>query len=258
MFQQVKALWQRRELLKYLVVSDLKLLYRNKALGFLWSILDPLCLMLVYTLLVVVIFRRGGPQFPVLVFSALLSWRWFIISLQSSITSVTSRAKLIQSVNFPKTILPLIKVITSLISFLIGLVVLVPLLFIFEANFTLNILWLPVLIFIQLLFVVGAAYFGASLGVYFRDLQNILQFLLRIWFYLSPGLYMVSDRIPEKYQGLYMLNPFAALFTSYKNILVLGLPPSTYMLIAAVVSVVILIVGFGLFTRQENQFAKVI
>jgi ABC-type polysaccharide/polyol phosphate export permease len=258
MFQQAKALWQRRELLKYLVVSDLKLLYRNKALGFLWSILDPLFLMLVYTLLVVVIFRRGGPQFPVLLFSALLAWRWFIIALQSSVTSVTSRAKLIQSVNFPKSILPLIKVTTGLVSYLIGLVILVPMLFIFEADFTFNILWLPVLIFIQLLFVIGAAYFGALLGVYFRDLQNILQFLLRIWFYLSPALYTVADRIPEKYQGIYMLNPFAALFTSYKNILVLGLPPSEYMLLAAAIAVVVLIAGFGLFTRQERQFAKVI
>ncbi|MFC1846375.1 ABC transporter permease, partial [Chloroflexota bacterium] len=243
MIRQLKAIWQKRDIVKYLVASELKTQYRNRVLGYLWTILDPLCLMGVYILLVTVIFQRGGPQFPVLLLSALLAWYWFIFSLTGSITSISGKARLIQSVYFPKGILPLQKVIVGLIRYLLGLTVLIPMLFVFEASITLNVLWLPVLLFIQLLFTVGLCFFFAALGVYFRDLQNIMRYLLRIWFFLSPALYMVSDRIPERFQGIYMLNPFAALFISYKNVLVLGLPPNIYILVASAMAVALFICG---------------
>ena len=101
----IRQLWQWHHLLWYLVKSDLKVAYKNKLLGFLWSILDPLMMMVVYVILVQYIFKRGGPQFPVLLFSALLAWRWFVYSLQQATTSLTSKAKLIQTVAFPKVVL---------------------------------------------------------------------------------------------------------------------------------------------------------
>jgi lipopolysaccharide transport system permease protein len=254
--EQIKGIWDRRDLIKYFVRADLKIIYKNKLIGFLWTILDPLMLMLVYILLVVIIFKRGGPQFPILLFSALLAWKWFTYSLEGSVTSVTNKASLIQSVYFPKAVLPLTRVIIGLINYLFGLIALIPLLFIFEAKLTLNLLWLPVLIFIQLIFTVGAALFCAALGIYFRDLENIMEFGLRIWFYLSPALYSVTGRIPGRFVSKYMLNPFAALFESYKNILVRGLPPSKYMLIAAGLAVFIFISGFILFRVKESDFAK--
>jgi ABC-type polysaccharide/polyol phosphate export permease len=192
MVEQLQALWSRRDLVKYFVRSDLKIIYRNKVLGLLWALLDPLMMMLVYILLVVVIFRRGSPQFPVLLFAALLAWHWFVNSLSSSVRAITGNAKLIQTVYFPKAVLPLSRVLVGLINFLLGLIVLVPLLLIFEAKFTFNLLWLPLLIFMQFLFTIGAALLCAALGVYARDLENILQFGLRIWFYLSPALYFIS------------------------------------------------------------------
>ena len=258
MIRQFKALWERRHILIYLVISELKRLYRNKVLGYLWSLLDPLCMMAVYVLLVVFIFQRGGPQFPVLLFSALLAWWWFVYSVSSSVTSIAGKAKLIQSVYFPKAILPLEKVLVGLVRYLLGLIVLAPLLLIFEANITINVLWLPVLILVQLLFTAGCSFFFAALGVYFSDLQNVVRFLLRAWFFLSPALYLATERIPQQYQAIYMLNPFAALFTSYKNILVFGLPPNEYMLVATVVAVVIFLGGFAFFTQREPAFAKAV
>lgn len=258
MIRQIKAIWNRRDIIKYLVISELKTQYRNRVLGYLWTILDPLLLMGVYILLVTVIFQRGGPQFPVLLFSALLAWYWFMFSLNGSITSITGKARLIQSLYFPKGILPLQKVIVGLIRYALGLTVLIPMLYIFEANLTINVLWLPVLLFVQLLFTIGCSFFFAALGVYFRDLQNIMRYLLRIWFFLSPALYMVSDRIPEQFQGIYMLNPFAALFISYKNILVLGLPPNIYIFVAFAMAVILFIGGLIFFDRKESDLAKAI
>ena len=253
---EIKAVWLRRDLIKYFVRADLKIIYKNKVIGFFWTILDPLMLMVVYIILVVIVFKRGGPQFPVLLFSALLSWKWFTYSLEGSVTSITRKASLIQSVYFPKAILPLSRVIIGLINYLFGLIALMPLLLLFEAKFTLNLLWLPILIFIQLIFTIGAALFSAALGVYFRDLENIMEFGLRIWFYLSPALYSVSGRIPQRFISKYMLNPFAALFESYKNILVRGLPPSEYVLVAAGLALFIFISGFILFRIKESDFAK--
>ncbi len=254
--EQIKAIWLERELVKYLVATDFKAIYKNKILGILWALLDPLMMMLVYILLVVIIFKRGGPQFPVLLFSALLAWKWFTYSLESSVNSITGRAKLIQAIYFPKVVLALSRVLIGLINFMFGLTVLLPLLFIFEAKFTLNLLWLPVLIIIQFVFTFGAALICAALGVYFRDLENILEFTLRMWFYLSPALYSIANRIPKKFIPLYMLNPFAALFESYKNVLVLGLSPSRYIIVVAFLGMVVFVIGVRIFVLKDSDFAK--
>jgi len=253
---QIKELWNHRELIKRLVLSDLKITYKNKMLGFLWTILDPLMMMGVYILLVRVIFKRGGPQFPILLFCALLAWKWFTSSLSDSVVAITGKAKLIQTVYFPKAVLPLSKVLGSFAEYLFSLSVLVPLLFIFKANVTFMVFWLPALLAVQLLFTIGASLLCSCLGVYFRDLQNILRYSLRFWFYLSPGLYSVKDRIPVRVQHIYMLNPFAALFRSYKNILVRGESPSNYMLIVVPISLAILILGFIVFDKKEAKFAR--
>jgi len=253
---QIKELWNYRELIKCLVGSDLKVTYKNKLLGFLWTILDPLMMMGVYILLVRVIFKRGGPQFPVLLFCALLAWKWFTSSLSDSVVAITGKEKLIQTVYFPKAVLPISKVLGGLAEYLFSLIALVPLLFIFRAKISLMIFWLPALLLVQLLFTIGASVLCACFGVYFRDLQNILRYSLRFWFYLSPGLYSVKDRIPVRFQHIYMLNPFAALFTSYKNILVRGEAPSNYMLIVVLIALTILITGFIVFDEKEAKFAR--
>jgi len=256
MLEQLRALWARRELVRCFARTDLKLTYQHKALGFLWSLLDPLMMMAVYTLLVVLIFKRGEPQFPILLFTSLLAWQWFTYSLSASVTSIAGKAKLIQTVSFPKAVLPLSRVLIGLIDFLLGLMVLVPLLLLFEAKFTLSWLWLPALILIQFLFTFGAALICAVLGVYFRDLQNILQFGLRMWFYLSPALYSIQGTVPPRFIPIYMLNPFAALFESYKNVLVRGMPPDGYLLLPAALGLIFCYGGLLLFKAKELDFAK--
>jgi ABC-type polysaccharide/polyol phosphate export permease len=253
---QLRALWHSRELIAALVSSDLKVAYKSKFFGFFWTILDPLMMMGVYILLVRVIFKRGGPQFPILLFCALLSWKWFTSSLSESVVAITARAKLIQAVFFPKVALPFSKVLAGLIEYLFSLSVLIPLLFIFKAEITFMVLWLPALVFVQLLFTVGISLLCSCLGVYFRDFQNIIRYFLRFWFYLSPALYSVYDRIPVRFRHIYMLNPFASLFVSYKNTLVRGKPPTAYIVVLVIAALAVLIVGLLIFDRKEKQFAR--
>lgn len=251
------SLWERRALLWYLVGVDLKLTYRNKVLGYLWSLLDPLMLMAVYVILVQVIFRRGEPQYPVLLFSALLAWRCFLRSTQEGATCITNKARLLQTVAFPKIILPTQVVLSNAVQYVFGLGALIPMLILMKAKITLHVVWIIPVFGVQLAFTYGICLIVAVVGVYFRDLQNILQFGLRMWWYLSPGLFSVADRIPERLQGLYMiLNPFASLFETYKNILVRGKPPSEYLVVATVIALAVMLLGLWLFARKEHDLAK--
>jgi len=251
-------LWKFRELIGFLTVSELKVQYKNKILGFLWTILDPLIMMGIYIIIVSVIFKRGGPQFPVLLFSALLAWKWFTTSLGDSVVSVSGKARLLQSVYFPKIVLPLSKVVVATIEYFLSLIVLFPLLILFKTDTGMTILWLPVLITVQLVLTIGLSLICACLGVYFRDFQQILQYILRIMFYLSPVLYSVKDRVPKTFRQIYMLNPFAALFESYKNIFVRGSMPSEYVLLAAALAVVALVYGLWIFNKKEFELLKYI
>jgi lipopolysaccharide transport system permease protein len=259
MIEQLKKVWQRRELLYYIVKLQMKAENKNKVLGFVWSFLDPLLLFLTYMILVHIIFGRGGPQFPVLLFISLLSWRWFASSLQRSVNSITSKVGLIQSVRFPLAILPLSGIIIGFFEWLFGFVILVPMLFIFEASFTVNVLWLPVLLLIEFVGTIGACLIVAVVGTYLSDLGNIIQFVIRICFYLSPILYSVEETVPERLRTLYLLgNPFAGLLESYKNVLIHGIPPTEYALVGTAVGCVAFLVGLWYFSRNEYRLVKAI
>lgn len=259
MIEQLKNIWQRRDLLYYMVRLQMKAENKDKVLGFLWSLLDPLLLLVTYIILVSVIFDRGGSQFPVLLFAALLSWRWFSMSLSRSINSVTSKVKLIQTVRFPLAILPLSGIAIEFFNWLFGFIILLPMLFVYEANFSVYMLWLPVLLLIQLIGTIGACLIFAVLGTYLSDLTNIIQFAIRLGLYLSPILYTVEDRVPERLATLYMLvNPFAGLLESYKSILIFGEPPSEYILVGLVVGVVVFFIGLWYFTRDEYKLVKAV
>lgn len=253
---ELRKLWEWRHVLWYLVRVDLKVTYRNKLLGYVWSLLDPLMLMLVYVILVQYIFRRGEPLFPVLLFSALLAWHWFIHAVQRATTCITGRARLVQTVAFPKILLPTQQTLVTFFQYIFGLGALFPLLLFFKVDLTAYVLWLPLVIAIQFMLTWGLALMCAVLGVYFRDWQNILQFGLRMWWYLSPGLYSVQDRIPVDLQKIYMLNPFASLFNAYKNILVRGELPSSYICVALGTGLFSLLIGLWVFSRKEADLAR--
>jgi len=205
------------------------------------------------------IFGRGGPQFPVLLFVALLSWRWFTSSLSRSVTSITSKVGLVQSVRFPLAILPLSGIVIGFFDWLFGFAILVPMLFIFDATFSVQILWLPLLLIIQFIGTIGACLIVAVIGTHLADLGNIIQFLIRLGFYLSPILYSVEEVIPDRLLTPYMfLNPFAGLMESYKNVVIRGAPPSEYALVGTAVAFVALLVGLWYFSREEYKLVKVI
>ena len=169
LIKNIKEVIDRKELVSYLLKSDLKIRYKNMSLGFIWAILDPFFMMLIYVLLISVIFKRGGDQYPVLLFAGLLPYRWFSFSLINSSKIILSNANIIKSVKFPFSILVINEVNIGLVNYFMGLIVLVPMLFIFKADFSYNMLFLPLIIAVQYVFVLGLGLIFSAIGVYFSD-----------------------------------------------------------------------------------------
>lgn len=241
-----------RSILKYLVLGELKIKYKSRFLGILWALIDPLMLMLIYLLLVKFIFQRGGPTYAVELLTGLITYRWVSTSVVLASRSLVSNGKLLQTVRFPFSVLPVSKVLINGVDMLVGFGILFVLTFFFDIAPSLSWLWLPVLLLIQFQFVIAASLCVSVIGVYFRDLLNILQFGVRILLYLSPVLYNI-DQLPADYQLLYtVLSPLAPLIDSYKRVLVFGTSPNIYLGVFLVLSLLTWWLGISLYRSRPN------
>jgi len=239
-------------ILKYLVRGEVKVKYKNRLLGVVWAVLDPLMLMLIYLVLIKFIFHRGGPAYAVELLCGLITFRWFSTSIVSSARSLLSNGKLIQTVKFPYTVLPLSRVVINGIDMLVGFLILFAMAAFYKVYPTVYWLWLPVLIALQFQFVFAFCLIVSIVGIYFRDLLNILQFAVRILVYASPILYGI-EQIPSQYQFVYKVaNPIAPLIISYKNTLIYGKSADIYLLWFMLVSAGLWAVAYYLLKTRKN------
>ncbi|OGQ84398.1 MAG: hypothetical protein A2289_15980 [Deltaproteobacteria bacterium RIFOXYA12_FULL_58_15] len=262
MRSSVSTLWQRRHLLSVLVSSQIKRQNRGSLLGYLWWFLDPLLMTAVYYAIVVVLFTRGKGNQPFVLFLVigLFSFKAFSDSLGQAVGAMQARAAIIKAISFPKAVLPLGGVLANTTYFGFGLLVVICIALLYAPQYgtwpSPAYLMLPVVIAVQIAFTVGAALIVSVLGVWYTDVRNIIRHLLRLWFYLSPGLYSVS-MIPERFRDLYMLNPFAGLFESYRAIIMRGeLPSAQHLGTASAIAVASLLAGFTIFWRVEGRIVQ--
>jgi len=256
--QSIKDMFNNFEMIKYLVIGNLKKSHRNMLLGYLWWLITPILWVATYWLLVSVIFHRGKPFYPLFLSCAILPWRAFAVSIGQSITCISGQGKIIKQISFPKGVLPVSVVLTNSVHLLISMVVLIGIALLYGIVPDQNIIFLPSIIFIQILFTLGLSFLFSVIGLYFIDIQNMLQFILRVWLYLSPSLYDI-DRIPEKFRDIFMLNPFAPIFISYRKVIMYGAPPDfNSLMIAFFISVLTLSLGLFIFSRIEHKMAKLI
>lgn len=253
--RELREVFKRSDLLYQLTRADLGLQYRTKSLGVLWAVLDPILLMVTYYILIKVIFNRGGENYAALIFSSIIAWRWFVQSALGSVRLFTSNAQLIQTVKFPHSVLPISRNLVNTFNYLAGLLSFIPIFFIFDIIPTANLLWLPLIVAIQFILNLGVSLCFAILGVYFRDLYNIMTFALRLIFYLSPGLYMIADLPAWLQNPMIWINPFASLFESYKNVLVLGESATIQLVIPFLVGSILTILALNLISNQ-NRLTK--
>jgi ABC-type polysaccharide/polyol phosphate export permease len=261
-------MWAYRELTRNLVVRDVKVRYKNSVLGIFWSLLNPLLMTLVFTVVFTVMApdRKDTPYFPVFVLCALLPWNFFSASVIGTTSSIVSNANLVNKVYFPREILPLSTVLAELINFCLALVVLFGMILAFGIRLTPWALLLPLVSLIQVIFTLGIGLILATLNVFYRDTQQIMNVLMLAWFFVTPIIYPVSI-LPHNYQlwGMtidvwrwaHILNPMTSLVATYRVILYDGAPPAyDFLLRTTVTALAFLFVGIFIFRRYSRRFAE--
>jgi len=261
----------RRRLVRYLVQADIKRRGANTFLGNLWWVLDPLLLMLVYVVLVAIIARCPVDDYPLFIFAAILPWKWFISAVTDSAGSIVNQHRLVKQIAFPKVVLPIAAVTAGVVGFGFGMVTLAGIMLLYLDRLSPLILLVPVIAVVQYVFTLGVALLVAAGNVFVRDLANVMRHLLRLWFYLSPGLYSLAmlEEVPFFQENpvlvtLASLNPFAVLFEAYRSV-IYGTPDGPPVMpdwaalgILLVISIGFVAVATVVFKRLEPTFAKVL
>ncbi len=265
-------LWHLQELLRYrnlvlnLVVRDLKTRYKRSVLGFLWSLLNPLAMMLVFTIVFTVIMPSQIENYPIFLLCGLLPWNFFTGALMLSINSVAGNANLVKKVYFPREALPISSVGSALVNFLLGMAVLMVVLVFTHAHFSPWLWLLPFVILIQTCFTLGVALFLATVNVYYRDTLMIMDVVLLAWFFLTPVVYSIAI-LPSSYEVMgitvnvqrlmYIINPMASLIAAYRDLLYWGYRTDLdFFLRTAITSIAVLVIGYWFFTRHSHDFGE--
>jgi len=278
--ESLREVIRRRELIRFLVTSNLKSSQKTSVLGYLWWLLDPLMLMVVYTLMMKILARTGKlPGFPMFLFCGLLPFKSFAGSLMGSVGTIVSNQQLIKQVPFPRAVIPISLVLTNFFHCVIGIVPLVLIGLVYGIRPTWRYALLPIPLLILLIFTLGLSLLVSFFGVWFRDLQNILQFVTRLWWYMSPGLYglyWVDQRLGHARSLVFRLNPLSHIFPAIRQAvyypgarLMWDAPPKglteAHMAFnwaglswVALASVLLLVIGFVVFVNNEHKFGKVL
>ncbi len=245
-----------RELIKNLVISDLKTKYSGSVLGFAWSMLNPLMMMIVLYFVFSNVFKFTQEHFALYILIGLTGWRFFAIGTTSAMASIVGKASLVTKIRIPREVLTISVVLSALISSLLEFLVLIPLLIILGAYLSPVVIIFPVLHIIYFFLIYGISLALASLYVYYRDLNQIWDVLLQIGFFLSPIVYPVT-LIPKNYISYYMLNPVTRLIQMYRDVLLFNRIPSSSDLGFVMLSgFIIFILGSMLFRKLSPRFAE--
>jgi lipopolysaccharide transport system permease protein len=214
-----------RDLVQNLVSRDFKTRYKRSYLGILWSLLNPLLMIVVYTLAFDYIMKISVKSFPMFFMCGYLPWSYFSAGVMISLSSFSDSGYLIKAVYFPREILPLSIILSCFLHFLITFIFAFPFLWIYGYYPQWSYLALPVIILLQTVFIFGLSLFLSSIHVYFRDLRYILDVILMAWFWLTPIVYP-STLIPEQFLTLYKMNPMTLFVIAYRDVLMNGVFPT--------------------------------
>jgi len=260
----LRKIYVQRGLIRNFVVRDLKARYIGSFMGFFWSVIHPIVLLVSYTFVFHVIFGQrpapdsGTTSFPLFLFCSILPWLFFSDTLQRSSTVVIDNANLVTKTLFPSEILPLTILLAGLVNHLIGFAILLCILLFTLGKISLYILLVPVYFLLLMMFTLGISWFVASLNVFIRDISQILSVILTFWFWFTPIFYS-PERFPARFRFVVRWNPLAHVVTGYRDCLLrMRMPNLKILSLLAVGSFLIFAAGGLFFRKTKREFVDVL
>ena len=260
----LKDVWAYRELLYFLVWRDVKVRYKQTVLGVLWVVLQPLVSMIVFTVLFGILLQvdSGTVPYPIFAFAGLLPWNYFSQALNRSSTSVVQSSHLITKIYFPRLVIPISAVLSSLVDSAIAFIALIVLMIGYGIVPTAGLLLLPALILLAMATALGFGLWLAALNVHYRDVGYLLPFLIQIWMYVTPVVYG-SNLVPERFRFLLSLNPMTGVVEGFRWALLGTAAVQDYLSapllgISMAISLLALVTGAFFFRSTERTFADIV
>ncbi|MDE7312285.1 MAG: ABC transporter permease [Eubacterium sp.] len=257
MRQRCRELYEYREMIRSMVRRDLRGRYKSSVLGFLWTFINPLCQIAVYTVVFSRIFRMGIDRYYLFLTVVMVPWVCFSASVQGGAVAVVNQQDLVKKIYFPREVLPISYVTGCFINMLLSFVVVFVLIAVSGSGFSLRaFLFLPAVILAQYLLCLGAALIISACTVYLRDLEHIAGVLLMAWIYLTPVMYDISF-IPKDLALLFYINPMTPIAAAYRDILYYKQAPQmSGLLLSLCTALAVLLMGEAVFAGLQKNFAE--
>jgi lipopolysaccharide transport system permease protein len=264
LLSNLSQLVRYRGLIGSLVARELKARYRGSVLGFLWSFINPLLLLAIYSFIFTTIMPNrieGVEPYALFLLCGILPWTWFSASLTEAAGSLIAGGNLIKKVLFPAEVLPIVSVLANMAHFVLALPIVIAVLLLYQHwPDPAGLVWFPVVVLVQLVFTTALALALAALTVHFRDIRDILANVLMLWFFITPIIYFYNQEEVRPYRELFNLNPFTHLAISYQEILFFSGPFGhwKWLLALGVASLAVFAACYWLFDRLRDSFAEVV
>ena len=253
-----RELWQYRELFYFFTWRDIKIKYKQTALGFIWAVLQPLLMMLVFTFFFGRTLKVPSQNlpYPVFVFSGLLLWTTFSSGLTNASNSIVSNSAIIKKIYFPRLIIPVSSILVALFDFLMAFIIFIPLLFVYQqkVDWSALLLW-PLAIGISLISILGPGSWLAALNIKYRDFRYVIPFLIQVLFFLTPVIYPITLLTHQVLKYVVLLTPMYAAIELFRMPLTGVIPDLTMVSISLLSGVLLLFIGIVYFKRTESFFA---
>ncbi len=257
MIERIKEIWQYRYMIASLVRRELRGRYKGSVLGFLWTFINPLCQVVVYTIVFSVIMRSNLDKFYMFAVTGMIPWLFFDGSMRVGVGCVRFQGDMINKIYFPREVLPIACCTTNFVNMLFGFIIVFIALFVSGLGVNaIALAFLPLIMLIQYVMVLGFTMIVSSVNVYFKDLEHIVNVIMMMWIYLTPILYPITI-VPEKLLWLFKLNPMTFVIESYHSVLYWKNPPTINILAySSAGAIVVFLAGVLVFSRLEPNFAE--
>lgn len=240
-----------------LVRRELRGRYKGSVLGFLWTYINPLCQVIIYSLVFRVIFKVDIDKFYLYLIIGMMPWTFFNSSVQGGATCIRAQSDMVKKIYFPREVIPISYVTSTFVNMLLSFIIVF--LAVLVSGYGINlrtIIYLPLIMIIEYLFALGIAFIVSAITVYFRDLEQIIGVVMMAWIYITPIMYNM-EYVPEPYRPLLVVNPMTPIIEVYHQILYYRIIPTTnYLLLSGGIAIITFVVGFFVFAKLDKNFAE--